>query len=85
MDVLAELDGSVMIMVDWNKATDPIDYNGDFAPGQEPFSFKALQADNSVFFHKLYLDSAKPTNLSSDVGLSQGMVDFNTRVWLRSF
>ena len=85
VDVLAELDGSVMTMVDWNKALDPIDFNGDFAPGAEPFSFKILQADNSVFFHKLYIDSIEPINISSNLKLSQAMLDLNTTVNIRAF
>ncbi len=85
VDILFELDGSVVIMVDWNKATDPLDFNGDFAAGQELFSFKDLQQDNSVFFHKLYLDTVEPTNIPNNFGMSQAMIDINARVWLREF
>ena len=83
MDTIMEEEGTVPVMVNWNLLEDPLDYNGDFASGQEPFSFKAKQADNNVFFHKLYLESMDPQLVVNNISVRQAIISTNARVYLK--
>ncbi len=80
MDFLARKDDPI-IMVNWNVATQPIDYNGDFISGQELFSFKALQANDSIYYHKMFINDVIEKDVdTTGLNFEAGFVDLRTEV-----
>lgn len=84
-DAILRLERQVPLMIDFNEATHPLDFNGDFASGQYPFSFKEKQADSSILYRKLYLDSMKGRNIRSGLGLEQAVIDIDALVFKPGF
>lgn len=80
MSVLESINREVPIMVDWNITNHPLNFNGDFLSGENPFSFKAKQADNTLFFHKLYFNKFKAKIIPNTFGFSRGRVTFEVDI-----
>ena len=85
MDIIATKDRSVFNLIDWSKLEQPIGFNGDFISGGSPFSLKLLQADNSIFFNKLYFNEMKERNVPTQFEIEKGLVDTEMEIRQRSF